>query len=93
MFLDECTYPSEYYVDHVEMYKVYCFWTEANALTVLNYNTFCKKMKEHKVETLRKNALGNRKVSKFVRISIEDNYSKLYEAWLEVEDTEGAECY
>lgn len=75
MFLDECTIPSERNTDYTKMYAAYEKWASENNINVLEKNTFCKKMKNYKIKTYRRNSFNNElghfvKIPQFVEITL-----------------------
>ena len=75
MFLEECTIPSEGNTDYTKMYVAYEEWASENRTNVLEKNTFCKKMKNYKIKTHRRNGFNNElqhfeKIPEFVEITL-----------------------
>ncbi len=97
MFLDECTYPPDENTEQGMMYVAYASWAKANKMKLLNENTFCKKMKEHRVEKFRfTERLGNKyiKEPKFVNISLEEEcINKIKEVLKMMGTAQGAKCF
>jgi putative DNA primase/helicase len=91
MFLEECTYSSGEDTEQETMHYAYTRWALANKMKSLDFNPFCKGMKEHKVEKYRFTH-GSIKVPKFLNISLDDEYIKMH-ADLMKSNTTGAKAY